>query len=41
VTQGVIIARFRLIPVDRRRDVNQLTGPSFAQPKALPDVRDC
>ena len=40
VTQGVIGTRLRLVTVDRRRDVNQLTGPSFAQPKALPDMGD-
>jgi hypothetical protein len=35
-----IITRLRLVPVDRCRYINQQTGSSFTQPKALPDMRD-
>ena len=36
----VIISRLRTVAVDRRRYINQQTGSSFTQPKALPYMRD-
>ena len=38
LTQGIVIARFRLVMIYRSRNIDQQAGFPFTQPKALPGM---
>jgi len=40
LAQNIVITRLWLVPIARRRDIDQQTGSSFTQPKAFPNVRN-
>jgi len=40
LTQVIVITRFRPVPVDRSRDIDQPAGFPFTQPMALPGMGD-